>query len=309
MSMDQAASLREIKRVRNEESGMADSTAFSPGRAASSDAVSHSSRVISITSGKGGVGKTNITANLAYILSRKRKKTMVLDADTGLANIDIILGLTPMYNLYHVLTGEKMLEEVMVRGPGGILVLPASSGIGEMADLTRGQKLTLLDELNALKEPLDFVLMDTAAGISRNVMYFNLAAEEIIVVVTSEPTSLTDAYALIKILYQRHAKKRFRLLVNMVKSVVQAREVYERLNHATDHFLNLTLDYLGHVIYDAKLHEAVQFQKPIAELYPAAPATRCLHDIAETLYREKPEVHVDGALQFFRNNILTTGRE
>jgi len=141
---------------------MTDSTALSSGCAASYGAVSHSSRVVSITSGKGGVGKTNITANLAYILSRKRKKTMVLDADTGLANIDIILGLTPMYNLHHVLTGEKTLEEVIVRGPGGILVLPAASGIGEMADLTRGQKLTLLDELNALKEPLDFVLMDTA---------------------------------------------------------------------------------------------------------------------------------------------------
>ena len=288
---------------------MTDSTALSSGCAASSGAVSHSSRVVSITSGKGGVGKTNITANLAYILSRKRKKTMVLDADTGLANIDIILGLTPMYNLHHVLTGEKTLEEVIVRGPGGILVLPAASGIGEMADLTRGQKLTLLDELNALKEPLDFVLMDTAAGISQNVMYFNLAAEEIIVVVTAEPTSLTDAYALIKILYQRHARKRFRLLVNMVKSAVQAREVFERLNHATDHFLNLTLDYLGHVIYDAKLHQAVQFQKPIAELYPAAPATRCLHAIAETLYHEKPEAHVDGALRFFRKTILTNGRE
>jgi len=309
MTLDQAASLREIKRVRNEGGGMADSTALSPGCAASPGAVSRPSRVISITSGKGGVGKTNITANLAYILSRKRKKTMVLDADTGLANIDIILGLTPTYNLYHVLTGEKTLEEVMVRGPGGILVLPASSGIGEMADLTRGQKLTLLDELNALKEPLDFVLMDTAAGISQNVMYFNLAAEEIIVVVTSEPTSLTDAYALIKILYQRHAKKRFRLLVNMARSAVQAREVFERLNHATDHFLNLTIDYLGHVIYDAKLQEAVQFQKPVAELYPAAPATRCLRAVAETLYHEKPEVDEDGTLRFFRKNVLTNGRE
>jgi flagellar biosynthesis protein FlhG len=175
-------------------------------------------RVISITSGKGGVGKTNITANLAYLLAGQKKKTLILDADCGLANIDLILGLTPKYNLYHVLKGERTLREAIVNGPGGIKILASSSGIQEMSSLSMEQKLTLQDELNALQKRPDFMLIDTSAGINDNVLYFNMVAGETIVVVTPEPTSLTDAYALIKVLYQRHAKKRFSLLVNMVKN-------------------------------------------------------------------------------------------
>ena len=148
---------------------------------------------------------------------RKNQRTMILDADAGLANIDVILGINSPYNLYHVLNGERTLAEALVEGPGGIKILPSASGIPEMTDLSRGQKLTLIDELNALNDSLDFMLIDTGAGISANVMYFNMAAKEIIVVTSPEPTALTDAYALIKVLYQRHAKRRFRLIVNMVQ--------------------------------------------------------------------------------------------
>ena len=261
-------------------------------------------RVIAVTSGKGGVGKTNIAVNLAYHLANMKQRALILDADTGLANVDLILGLTPQYNLYHVLKGERSVAETVIKGPGGIMVLPASSGILEMADLSRGQKLTLLGELRNLNEGLDILLIDTAAGIAGNVMFFNAAAKEIIVVVSSEPTSLTDAYALIKVLYQRHAKKRFRLLVNMVKSSAEAKEVYQRLSQATDHFLNLTIEYLGHVLYDEKLSAAVKLQKPLAELYPQTPANQCLKAIAEKICQEKPENDGAGSMEFFWENIV-----
>ncbi len=261
-------------------------------------------RMISVTSGKGGVGKTNIAANLAYLLSRKNQKTMILDADAGLANIDVILGINSPYNLFHVLNGERLLAETLVEGPGGIKILPSASGIPEMTDLSRGQKLTLIDELNSLNDSLDFILIDTGAGISSNVMYFNMAAKEIIVVTTPEPTALTDAYALIKVLYQRHAKRRFRLIVNMVRRPSEAKEVYDRLSHATDQFLNLTIEYLGYVLLDEKVKQAVLQQRAVAEIYPNSPATRCLAKIAETICSENVRDDEDGSVKLFWENIV-----
>jgi flagellar biosynthesis protein FlhG len=251
------------------------------------------------------VGKTNITANLGYLLSKMNKRIMILDADMGLANIDLILGLTPKYNLYHVLQGEKTIADIMVEGPGGIKILPSASGIQEMTELSKGQKLALLDELNGFNEQLDFVLIDTGAGIAGNVMYFNMAAREIIVVTSPEPTSLTDAYALIKILYRRYARKRFRVLVNMVKDPAEGKEVFKRLSHATDHFLNITIEYLGYILYDEKLPEAVKRQKALAELHPYAPASKCLVSLAEKLGTEEPPISDEqGSIKFFWDNII-----
>ncbi len=264
----------------------------------------HDVRMISVTSGKGGVGKTNIAANLAYLLSRMNKRTMILDADAGLANIDVILGINSPYNLSHVLNGEKLLAETLVEGPGGIKILASASGMPEMTDLSRGQKLTLIDELNSLNDSLDYILIDTGAGISSNVMYFNMAAKEIIVVTTPEPTALTDAYALIKVLYQRHAKKRFRLIVNMVRKPSEAKEVYDRLSHATDQFLNLTIEYLGHVLLDEKIKQAVIQQKAVAEIYPDSAATKCLSVIAEKICSEMVQDDEEGSVKLFWENII-----
>lgn len=268
----------------------------------------HDIRVISVTSGKGGVGKTNITVNLAYLLSERNKKTLVLDADAGLANVDVILGINPLYNLSHVLKGEKTVTETLLEGPGGIKILPSASGIPEMTDLSRGQKLTLIDELNALNDSLDVMMIDTGAGISANVMYFNMAAKEIIVVTTPEPTALTDAYALIKVLYQRHAKRRFRLIVNMAKNAAEGQEIFARLSSATDHFLNLTIEYLGHIVLDEKVKEAVRRQKALAELYPQCPASRCLAKIAEKISSETMEEYENGSIKFFWENIIDKDR-
>ena len=300
MIADQAANLRELRKKEQNMVVRSDSL-IKPG---SYSIREQGIRVISVTSGKGGVGKTNISANLAYLLSRREKKALVLDADAGLANIDVILGINSQYNLYHVLKGEKSLSEAVIDGPGGIMILPSASGIPEMTDLSRGQKLTLIDELNVLNKALDFMIIDTGAGISSNVMYFNMVAKEIIVVTSPEPTALTDAYALIKVLYQRHAKKRFRLLVNMVRNPSEAKEIYERLSQATDHFLNLTIEYLGYILLDEKVKDAIRQQKAFAEIYPNSPATRCLNKIADKLCSETQEEDDNGSINFFWDSII-----
>lgn len=306
--MDQAAALRQAMelekgRARCSEKGRCRGEGCGP------DDRERPVRVLAFTSGKGGVGKTNIAANLAYILSRRNRKTMVLDADMGLANIDLLLGLTPKYNLYHVLKGERSLSETLVAGPGGMMILPSSSGIAEMTDLSRGQKLTLLDAVNALRNRPEFMLIDTAAGISGNVTYFNASAHEIIVVTSAEPTALTDAYALMKVLYQGYDRRKFRLLVNQVNSPAEAREVYDRIRHATDHFLNVTLDYLGFILNDPLLPEAVKRQKALAELHPSSPASRCLQDIASRLCGEAPSGPEGGSIRFFQSRTIRSSRD
>lgn len=290
--MDQAHMLRQIARNRT--------AAPDNGSGGKSDIGQKSEiTVISITSGKGGVGKTNIAANLAYLLAGLKKKTLILDADCGLANIDLVLGLTPKYNLYHVLKGERTLGETIVDGPGGIKILASSSGIQEMSSLSMEQKLMLQDELNAMQARPDIMLIDTSAGINDNVLYFNMVAGETIVVVTPEPTSLTDAYALIKVLYQRHAKKRFSLLVNMVKTPNEAKEVFMRMAQATNHFLNLAIEELGYVTYDENLPRGVKQQKLLAEIYPDSPSVRCLRTVAEKLCKPRPEQENNGSIRFF----------
>jgi flagellar biosynthesis protein FlhG len=303
MIADQAATLRTLRN--KDQTGIAPADDYSVGK---KYAPRQGIRMISVTSGKGGVGKTNIAANLAYLLAQMNQRTMVLDADAGLANIDVILGINSPYNLSHVLSGEMTLAATLINGPGGIKILPSASGMTEMTDLSRGQKLTLIDELNALNDSLDFILIDTAAGISSNVMYFNLAAREIIVVTSPEPTALTDAYALIKVLYQRYAKRRFRLIINMVRNQAEAKEVYKRLSHATDQFLNLSIEYLGYVLLDEKVKEAVLQQRPVAEIYPDSPAVLCLTKIAAKICGEIPAQEEDGNINFFWKSIIDRTR-
>ena len=304
--LDQAVALRNMKKSEKKpEPPFEDGISRAP---ATQPVTGKNVRVISITSGKGGVGKTNITVNLAYLLTKMKKKTLILDADMGLANIDVILGLTPKYNLFHVLNGEKTMQEALIQGPGGITILPSASGIQEMSDLSKGQKLTLLDELRAVSREMDFLLIDTAAGIAGNVMYFNMAADEIIVVASPEPTSLTDAYAIIKVLYQKHAKKCFRLLVNMVRDAREGREVYQRLHQATDRFLNLNIEYFGYILRDEKLPEAVKQQEAFTVRYPQSPASKCLLALAEKLSDEQPAGCDTGGISLFWERIIEKDR-
>ena len=237
----------------------------------------HRPKVIAVTSGKGGVGKTNIVANLAIAFSKQGKSVLVLDADLGLGNIDVLLGLAPQYTLEHVILGEKRLSEVIFDGPAGIKILPTGSGVEELTALTPEQKLVLLSEFDRLETTIDIFLIDTAAGISSNVLYFSTMAEEIIVVLTPEPTSLTDAYAIIKVLSQKHGQKDFKVLVNMARNAGDARDVFQKLSLVSDRFLEVAVDYLGYISMDDYLPMAVSEQKAVVESYPFARSLSLIH--------------------------------
>ncbi len=260
-------------------------------------------RTIAVTSGKGGVGKTNVVANLAISLQRTGRKVLIFDADLGLSNIDVLFGMAPKYNIRHLLNGEKSFREILVRSPEGILILPASSGVEELTNLDEFQRLRLLDEFDSFDEEIDYLLVDTGAGISANVMFFCIAAQEIVVVVTPEPTSLTDAYALIKVLYSKYQERHFKVLVNYTNSSAEALEVFRRLQLVTERFLNISLDYLGYIPYDKALQRAVISQKAVVTSEPDSPSARSFDSISMRL-NSTAQRAPKGSIQFFLGNLF-----
>jgi flagellar biosynthesis protein FlhG len=264
----------------------------------------HSIRVMTVSSGKGGVGKSNIVVNLALAFDRMGKKVLILDADLGLANIDLLLGLTPKFNVSHVLSGAKKFREVLVQGPGNIRIMPASSGVQQLTQLTDEQKLLFLQMLEDVEAEIDVLLIDTAAGISDTVLYFNLAAQERIIVVTPEPTSLTDAYALIKVLFVRHGERYFKVLANAVESERAGKVIFGNISKVAEHFLDgLSLDYLGSVPYDPNIPKAVLHQSPFLGLFPESPASRAIAYVAGRIEKTCPHVN-HGSIQFFWKRLL-----
>ena len=261
-------------------------------------------RVIAITSGKGGVGKTSIVANLGYAFTKLGKKVLILDADLGLGNLDVLLGLAPKYNLSHVIMGEKKIEEILVEGPGHMKILPASSGIQELTHLTRVQKIDIFTQLDRLIDSVDILLIDTAAGISPNVMDFNATAQEIVVVVSPEPTSITDAYALMKVLSLKYSEKVCKLLVNMTTRPEEGREVFRQLHLVTDRFLDISSEYLGCILYDAKVTKGVKNQKIVSELYPDAQSSGCFKDLARKIANSPPLNLPQGGSNLFWRHLV-----
>ena len=265
----------------------------------------HFPLVLSMTSGKGGVGKTNASVNLAYCLSRLGKRVLLLDADLGLANVDVLLGLAPKYNLFHLFHEGAKLEDILVETQYGFSILPASSGVVEMLDLTTGQKLELLESMDALEDEIDYLIVDTGAGINDNVVYFSLAAQERLVVLTPDPTSLTDAYALIKVLNSQHGVDRFRVLVNMAQNEAQGREVYVKLYRACDQFLSgVSLDLVATVPMDPAVKQAVIRQQPFCKLSPDSPAAEAMGQAAQNILTWEPATELDGNIKFFWKKIL-----
>ncbi|MEJ2102620.1 MAG: MinD/ParA family protein [Desulfobacterales bacterium] len=263
-------------------------------------------RVIAVTSGKGGVGKTNIVANLGFAFSRLGQKVLILDADLGLGNLDVLLGLAPKYNLSHVIAGEKSIEEIIVEGPGQMLILPASSGIQELTQLTQSQKIQILRELDEVIDSVDIFLIDTAAGISSNVMDFSVTAHEIIVVASPEPTSITDAYALMKVLSLKYAEKCCKIIVNQAGTPQQGREVFRQLNLVAERFLDMTIDYLGSVLFDANITKGVKNQKLVSDLYPDARASKCFSDLARKILYSPATRVPKGNSNFFWHHLIET---
>ena len=262
-------------------------------------------RVISVTSGKGGVGKTNVVANLGLAFANMGRRVLVLDADLGLANIDVLLGLTPQYTFEHFFSEKKNLSEILIQGPGGMSILPASSGVFDLVQLSDKQKLFLLSEMDRIAEQIDVLLIDTGPGISSNVLYFNMAAQESIVIVTPEPTSMTNAYALIKVLSTRCHKKDFMILVNLVSDAHEAREVFEKISRVADRFLKSpSIDYLGFIPHDEKLPSAAKHQKAVLEIYPKAPSSKVFTKLASLIWERPSRPKDQGCIRFFWKQLL-----
>ncbi|PIQ97347.1 MAG: flagellar synthesis regulator FleN [Nitrospinae bacterium CG11_big_fil_rev_8_21_14_0_20_56_8] len=252
------------------------------------DMTGASLRVLAVSSGKGGVGKTNLVANLAFALANRKKKVLVVDADLGLNNVDILLGLVPRHHIGHVLSGEKTVDEILVPGPQGMMILPAGDGLQELTQIDSEKKMLMMDELDRVSNGFDFLIFDTGAGISTNVTFFCSAAHEILLVISTEPTSLTDVYALIKVLFQKHGQKHFRIIVNSVRSEPEAQKVFRHLAAVTDRFLkNVSLEYMGFILLDANVPKAVRQQKAFMELYPNSKASLCIDQLAKKIVFEQ----------------------
>jgi flagellar biosynthesis protein FlhG len=239
-------------------------------------------RVIAVASGKGGVGKTNFSVNLAIALKEMGHNTAVLDADLGLANVDVIIGMAPHYNLYDVIYNNKKMEDIVMEGPLGIKVIPGGSGIETLSNLSDLQREKLSEEFDHIKDT-QILIVDTSAGLSKNVLGFMAVADDVIIVTTPEPTSITDAYSLIKVSLKYIKSSKFHIVVNKASGEYEAGIAYQRLGRAVKSFLNKEMDYLGYIADDSRVRKAVMEQTPFKILYPDCTASRCIDDIACTI--------------------------
>ncbi|MFO0453724.1 MAG: MinD/ParA family protein [Pseudomonadota bacterium] len=264
-------------------------------------------KVIAVTGGKGGVGKTTVSANLAVALAERGREVLVLDADLGLANIDVLLGLQPRGNLGHVLAGERTLEDIMVTGPRGIRILPASSGVRRMANLGPLEHAGLIRAFSELSGRLDYLLVDTAAGIHDSVLTFARAAQHALVVVCDEPASLTDAYALIKVLSRDQGLGRFKVVASQTRSPGEGRDLYQKLVRVCDRFLDVTLEYAGAIPYDEFARRSIQRQVAVVEAYPGCLASQAFKNLAARADTWAVPGGARGHLEFFVERMVMAG--
>jgi flagellar biosynthesis protein FlhG len=265
-------------------------------------------RIITITSGKGGVGKSNLVINLAITISQMGKRVLVIDADLGLANVDILLGLRNRFNLQHVLDGKMKLKDIVVYGPAGIKVIPGSSGIPRIADMSSRKRQEFIASFKELEGEADIILIDTSAGMTKNVITFALLADEIILITTPEPSAITDAYAMIKVIHTEKPDAKVGLVVNMARTDSQALEVANKIAHVSRQFLNFHLFVLGTLPMDPHVPRAVMQRRPLAELYPRSPATCAIKEVAARILNGEAQhsAHGNGFIQrisaFFKSN-------
>lgn len=263
-------------------------------------------QVYAVTSGKGGVGKTAVVSNLAVSLGRAGKKVLIIDADLGLANIDVVFGLAPQYNINHFFQGERSLTEIVTQGPEGVFILPAGSGVQQFTQLDSGLRSRLLADLEQLPQDFDVVLIDTEAGISNNVTYFNRAARDILVVTTPEPTAITDAYSLMKLLSSDYEERRFNLVVNSVRNSQEALEVYRKLTMVSNRYLDISIDYLGGIPYDRRMSDAVRRQQVMVDLFPQTKTSDAFTNLAQVLTSDlRQQVQPKGAFKGFWQRLLS----
>ncbi|KAF7774089.1 MinD/ParA family protein [Pseudoalteromonas sp. MMG013] len=264
----------------------------------------HGVKVIAVTGGKGGVGKTNVSLNTAIALGQQGNRVLVLDADLGLANCDVMLGLRVEKNLSHVLSGECELDEILVEGPAGIKIVPATSGSQNMVELTPAEHAGLIRAFSELNTEFDILIVDTAAGISDMVLSFSRAAQDVMVVVCDEPTSITDAYALIKVLSREHGVYKFKIVANMVRSLREGQELFAKLSKVTDRFLDVALELVATVPYDENMRKSSRRQKTIVELFPKSPAAVAFRGLASKAAKWPIPHQPSGHLEFFIEQLV-----
>lgn len=268
-----------------------------------------SARVITVTSGKGGVGKSSISINLAIWLTRAGKRVVVFDADFGLANIEVMLGIRPQYNLADLMFRGKELKDIITPGPENISFISGGSGIQELARMNREQVMYLTRKLVELDAFADLIIIDTGAGIADNVMEFVVASSEVLLVATPEPTSITDAYALLKALNRKSefskSSTAIKMIANRVKNEEDGKNLYENMSSVVDKFLNISLQYMGSIPQDDQVSKAVMRQKPISITNPNAPSAKALQQLAYQLYEKKTDSVKEekGISQLFSNLI------
>jgi len=263
-------------------------------------------KVISVTSGKGGVGKTQVVSNLALALRARNLEVLVFDGDVGLANIDIIYNISPPYNLKHLLDGSKKINEVLFSGPDGVKILPASSGIQQLTHLTDQSKMSIIDQLEQLDGLFDVVIVDTSAGISDNVMYLNSAAQAILVVVTPEPTSITDAYALMKVMATQYGEKTFHIITNQVKNEAEGKTIFKSLVNAADQFLDsVQLWHMHNFLHDEKVRQSIIKQQPMIKFDKEGMTAKSYRELADKVIKLETNEQ-KGGMQFFLKQALTS---
>ncbi|MBA6291780.1 MinD/ParA family protein [Colwellia sp. MB3u-70] len=261
-------------------------------------------KVIAVSGGKGGVGKTNVSLNTAISLAKLGKRVLVLDADLGLANVDVMLGLRVKRNLSHVLSGECELDDIIIQGPAGINIIPATSGTQSMVDLTPAEHAGLIRAFSDMQTKFDILIVDTAAGISDMVLSFCRASQDVLLVVCDEPTSITDCYALMKLLSRDHGLFKFKVVANMVRTPNEGKNLFAKLAKVTDRFLDVTLELVAVIPYDENIRKSVRKQQAIVEAYPNSPASIGLKALAKNIVSWPVPQQASGHLEFFIEQLL-----
>lgn len=261
-------------------------------------------KVIAVSGGKGGVGKTNVSLNTSIALAQQGKRVLVLDADLGLANVDVMLGLRVKRNLSHVLSGECELDDIIIEGPAGINIIPATSGTQSMVDLTPSEHAGLIRAFSDMNTKFDILIVDTAAGISDMVLSFARAAQDVLLVVCDEPTSITDCYALMKLLSRDHDVFKFKVVANMVRSPKEGQQLFAKLSKVSERFLDVALELVAVVPFDENIRKSVRKQQAIVEAFPDSPAAKAFKLLAGKITKWPVPHHPSGHLEFFIEQLL-----
>lgn len=297
---DQAEKLRQmVKQRQQEENKISLQSSPLPGR------------ILTITSGKGGVGKTNLAANLAISFSLMGKRVLVMDADLGLSNVNVVIGLIPppQYNLYHVIAGEKTISEVVADGPCGVKVISGAVGVTKVSNMSAKKRKEFITSLKGLFDRFEWIIIDTSAGISSNVLSFILAADEVILVTTPEPTAITDAYGVIKAVSSKSKDVHLKLVVNRIANVLEGKKVADRIVDIASQFLGMRVEKIGYILDDPLVAKSVMQQKPFFLTYPKSKATDCIYHIRNKLVEIPEEDFAPSGLAGFFKRLFKGGSQ